>query len=156
MILPVISIRHPWAALIVNGVKNIENRRWRLPEKYRNCTVLVHATANPRFSLSAAHAELTQRGYSVPEDVFRFTTQAGAIVGAVRFSGDLWSYNNPAPSPWADEAKKFTEDYGELHWWMIDKAQALPPIPAQGKQRFWQFDYPCPITWEEVEDGPRS
>lgn len=33
MIFPVITIRQPWAALIVSGHKDIENRDWRLPGK---------------------------------------------------------------------------------------------------------------------------
>ncbi|HDU8694716.1 TPA: ASCH domain-containing protein, partial [Morganella morganii subsp. morganii] len=36
-----ISIRQPWAWLIVNGHKDIENRSWRT--KYRG-QVLVHAS----------------------------------------------------------------------------------------------------------------
>ncbi len=38
--LPVISIRQPWAWLIVNGWKNIENRTW--PTRVRG-PVLIHA-----------------------------------------------------------------------------------------------------------------
>lgn len=37
----VISIRQPWAALIVSGIKDIENRTW--PTRYRG-PVLVHAS----------------------------------------------------------------------------------------------------------------
>jgi hypothetical protein len=37
-----ISIRQPWAWLIVNGFKNIENRDW--PTKYRG-NILIHASA---------------------------------------------------------------------------------------------------------------
>lgn len=37
-----ISIRQPWAWLIVNGFKDIENRSWRT--KYRG-PVLIHASA---------------------------------------------------------------------------------------------------------------
>lgn len=151
MIYPVISIRQPWAALIVNGIKNIENRRWRLPDKYRNTTVLIHSSTKPTFSISEMETEAARRGWGGVYGLSPFSNLTGAIIGAVRFSGDLWSYNNPSPSPWADEAKRFTRDYGELHWWLIDKAQALLPIPAQGKLRFWQFDYPYPITW--VEDA---
>lgn len=151
MIYPVISIRQPWAALIVNGIKNIENRNWRLPAKFRNCTVLVHASAKPRFSIAAVHGELTRRGYAVTGDIYSLTTKTGAIIGALRFSGDLLAYDHIAPSEWADK----DTSHRKLHWWMIDKAQVLPPIPAQGKLRFWQFDYPYPITWVENEHGPR-
>lgn len=39
-----ISIKQPWASLIVEGVKDIENRTWRT--KFRG-RVLVHAGAKP-------------------------------------------------------------------------------------------------------------
>src|SRR5277367_1612250 len=40
----IISIRQPWATLIVRGIKDIENRSW--PTKYRG-PVLVHASLRP-------------------------------------------------------------------------------------------------------------
>ncbi len=39
----IITIRQPWADLIVNGSKNIENRSW--PTSYRG-PVLIHASLN--------------------------------------------------------------------------------------------------------------
>jgi hypothetical protein len=41
--LKIISIRQPWAHLIVSGSKNIENRVW--PTSYRG-PVLIHASLN--------------------------------------------------------------------------------------------------------------
>ena len=38
-----ISIRQPWAWLIVNGYKDIENRSWCPPEKVIDQSVLIHA-----------------------------------------------------------------------------------------------------------------
>jgi hypothetical protein len=37
----IISIRQPWASLIVSGIKDIENRTW--PTRYRG-PVLIHAS----------------------------------------------------------------------------------------------------------------
>lgn len=37
-----ISLREPWAAFMIRGIKTIENRNW--PTKYRG-TVLVHASS---------------------------------------------------------------------------------------------------------------
>jgi hypothetical protein len=44
----IISIRQPWADLIVNGSKNIENRSW--PTSYRG-PVLIHASLNANRAL---------------------------------------------------------------------------------------------------------
>src|SRR5258707_15416018 len=37
----ILSVRQPWAALIVSGIKDVENRTW--PTRYRGL-VLVHAS----------------------------------------------------------------------------------------------------------------
>ena len=141
MIYPVLTVRQPWAALIVNGYKNVENRNWHLPDKYRNTTVLIHASAKPAFIRDEANAELIARGFKGRKSFDGSTTLPGFIIGAVRFSGcEEWpgSCEN-APSPWCDMSSSF--------WWMIDKAIVLPPLAAKGKLNFWQFDYPHEIMW---------
>ena len=42
-----ISIKQPWASLIVEGLKDIENRTWKCPEKYIGQRVLIHSSARP-------------------------------------------------------------------------------------------------------------
>jgi hypothetical protein len=39
------SVRQPWAYLICAGIKPIENRTWKLPEKHKGERVLIHASA---------------------------------------------------------------------------------------------------------------
>ncbi len=39
-----ISIKQPWASLIVHGIKDIENRTWACPKKYIGQRVLIHAS----------------------------------------------------------------------------------------------------------------
>ena len=145
MIYPVITIRQPWAAFVVNGIKDIENRTWRLPDAYRNCTVLVHASAKPKFDGIDFDRELNSRG--ITGVCFKpwadLSQKAGHIIGAVRFKGVLAdTLGDALPSPWADREATF--------WWMIEKATPLPPIPAKGRLNFWKFDYPHKITWPEV------
>jgi hypothetical protein len=51
----VISIKQPWASLIIEpdpnnigfGIKPIENRTWPCPKKYIGQRVLIHASAKP-------------------------------------------------------------------------------------------------------------
>ena len=45
-----ISLRQPWAFLLCSGIKDIENRTWKLPEKYKDKWVLIHASTNIRKS----------------------------------------------------------------------------------------------------------
>jgi hypothetical protein len=42
-----ITIKQPWASLIVHGIKDIENRTWACPEKYIGHRVLIHASGKP-------------------------------------------------------------------------------------------------------------
>ena len=39
-----ISIKQPWVNLIAHGIKNIENRNWKCPQKYIGQRVLIHAS----------------------------------------------------------------------------------------------------------------
>lgn len=142
MIFPVITIRQPWAALIVSGIKDVENRNWRLPDKYHNCTVLIHSSAKPAFDPSAAQREMVERGW--PMEIEHPTTLCGCIIGAIVFDGCRRSdgYYGPTPRPlWADQDSKF--------WWMIGKALPLSPVPAIGKLSFWQFEYPHRVSWPQ-------
>lgn len=41
-----ISIRQPWASLIAHGIKDIENRTWKCPQKYIGQRVLIHSLKN--------------------------------------------------------------------------------------------------------------
>ena len=138
MVYPVISLRQPWAGLVVNGIKDAENRDWRLPDKYHNCTVLVHASAKPMFSVREAIHEIAIRELPAQESFSINTTLSGFIIGAVRFKGCVPANLNPA-SPWCDAGSDF--------WWMIENATPLPPVPARGKLRFWKFDYPGRVEW---------
>ena len=136
MIFPAITIRQPWAALIVSGHKDIENRDWRLPDKFRNCTVLIHSSAKLAFDPHTAQLEMVARGW--PMEILHPTTLCGCIIGAVQFTGCLASSADNAPSAWADQGSKF--------WWMIGKVLPLPTTPAIGKLKFWQFDYPHRVS----------
>lgn len=144
MIYPVITIQQPWATPIVNGIKDVENRNWRLPDKYCNCTILVHASAKPEFDQHNAQVEMVERGlWPKPYEFHPDSMLTGSIIGAVWFSGDLWAFNAEIPSLWADD----NHNDGKLHCWTIAQAQIIAPIPAKGKIRFWEFDYPHKIVW---------
>lgn len=77
-----LSVRQPWAWLIVNGHKDIENRNWR--SDYRG-PLLIHASkgmtqAEYREGANFAH----RRGVLVP--LFH-SLERGGIVGQVTMTG---------------------------------------------------------------------
>jgi ASCH domain len=102
----VITVRQPWAWLIVNGYKDIENRSWAT--RYRG-PLLIQASANlpPKRDLEEARRFARMRGVNLPDE---FVT--GGIVGMVRldkcvnksrsrwFEGPIgWVLSNPSKLP---------------------------------------------------------
>lgn len=71
----VIVIRQPWAWLIVNGYKDIENRTWAT--RYRG-TLLIQASANlpSRGKWDEIEKWVRRRGVQLPD-----TFETGGIVG---------------------------------------------------------------------------
>ncbi|MEQ9887649.1 ASCH domain-containing protein [Pectobacterium zantedeschiae] len=128
-----LSIRQPWAWLIANGYKDIENRSWNT--KYRG-TVLIHASNG-----------LTRREYEevcrtvidviIPVDIPDFEEVArGGIVGIVTITGCVES----SSSPWFFGPKGFT----------LSDARPLPFMPMKGKLSF--FETGIDISQETYRD----
>lgn len=116
-----LSIRQPWAWLVVNGYKDIENRTWVTRFRGR---VYVHAgqLAMPPGSFPAQEEYIRQAGIGIPDDLPR-----GAIVGEVALV-DCVSF---AASPW------FCGPYG---WIVADPRRYEIPIPCRGRLGFFRVD----------------
>jgi hypothetical protein len=112
-----LSIRQPWAWLVVNGWKNIENRTWRT--RYRG-DLLIHAAVAVtradyeacRIFVDGIHADLAMPAY---EDLPR-----GGIVGEVTVLDCVRGHT----SPW------FTGPVG----WVLADALECRLIPWHGRQ----------------------
>ncbi|MBK3470501.1 ASCH domain-containing protein [Pseudomonas carnis] len=114
-----LSIRQPWAWLIVHGGKDVENRSWHT--KFRG-RFLVHAAKGLTGSeLVRALKFCEERGLPMPDvcDLNR-----GGIIGSVELVDSL--------------------DTSESPWYMGDKAFALrapiplPFIPLKGRLNFFE------------------
>lgn len=103
----VLSIKQPWASLVVMGVKPIENRTWRT--SYRG-PLLIHAGSRAD-DYAAAEAILGRR---LSRDLPR-----GGIIGCVELV-DIVEHD---PSPW------FFGPYG----WVVRRLQVGPFIATPGK-----------------------
>lgn len=79
--LPAISIRQPWAWLIVNGYKDIENRTWRTKVRGQ---VLIHAGQSKADTTTEALAYIKRR-YRIADLPDKFET--GGIVGIADITG---------------------------------------------------------------------
>lgn len=116
-----LSIKQPWAWLIVSGLKDIENRSWLT--SYRG-PLLIHAGKRPdnNLQLILNWAESTSPGIEIP------TLDYGGIVGTV----DLVDCVTRSKSIW------FDGPYG----WVLENPKPLPFAPVRGRLGLFEVDYP--------------
>lgn len=115
-----LSIRQPWAWLIVNGYKDVENRSWRT--QYRG-EFLVHAAKGMTRPEYAAASQLAlSQGITLPafEDLER-----GGVVGIATLTACV----SVSPSPW------FFGKYG----FVLTGASPLPFKPCPGRLGFFEL-----------------
>uniref|UniRef100_I2Q2Q5 ASCH domain-containing protein n=1 Tax=Desulfovibrio sp. U5L TaxID=596152 RepID=I2Q2Q5_9BACT len=138
-----ISVQQPWAWLIVNGFKDVENRTWRLPDKHRG-PVLIHASLKPRFSLAAAREllETFHARYGLAGGL-RFPRE-GREVGGVVGVATLTGCTSDHVSPWCAG--------GQWHW-RIEAARPLPFMPCRGQLGFFRVDYVAPASRGSLVEG---
>ena len=131
MIYPVISIRQPWAALILLGLKDVENRNWPLPDAYVNVPILLHSS-KANFDPQSINLEAHRRRMCILPCDARHVARTGCILGFIVFSGCERNSGTPF-SRWCDK--------DALYWWKIKTITRLPqPTPAPGHLRFWMYD----------------
>jgi hypothetical protein len=116
----VLVVRQPWAWLIVNGFKDIENRSRRT--HYRG-GLLIQASANlpPKREFEEIRAFVRARRVRLPAE---FDT--GGIVGMVRLEDCVT----------ASRSKWFEGEFG----WVLSHPRKLPFTPLKG--RLGLFDPP--------------
>lgn len=119
-----ISIRQPWAWLIVNGYKDIENRTW--DTKYRGY-VLIHASKGlTRKEYDEACAMVVDRLIRVDIPDFE-DLERGGIVGYACITGTT----RESSSPWF---------FGPVGFNLIG-AKTLPFQPMKGRLSFFETGY---------------
>ena len=86
----IISVRQPWASLIANGAKDIENRTW--PTRYRG-PVLIHASQRAD---NVTSDEIERRFGVRPPSVLPLGGVVGIteIVHCVKSHPSKWSANS--------------------------------------------------------------
>ena len=122
-----ISIRQPWAWLIVEGLKDIENRTW--PTRFKG-RVLIHAGKTmTRDEYESCVIFVSGIGHLLTKADFFFPTfemlqaELGGIVGECEITGCV----TESQSPW------FVGDYG----FTMKNAKRLPFRPLKGALGFF-------------------
>jgi len=143
----VLSVKQPWAYLICSGIKDIENRTWKCPQKYIGQRVLIHAggtaAKEPYMLFNDDQAE--QIGDRIMDVVASYRTRS-AIIGSVEIVGCEINH----PSIWAEQStgvligNKFYHKDGDvpIYNWVLANPVLFdkPIIGVRGKLRFWDYE----------------
>jgi hypothetical protein len=112
-----ITIRQPWAQLIIDGHKEIENRSW--PTKHRGALV-IHA------GLGRDREALARFGHLLPDPL-----PAGVALGTV----DLVDCQLDGYTDASEHAEP-----GFFHWLLTDPEPFPEPIPIRGRLGLWPME----------------
>jgi ASCH domain-containing protein len=105
-----ITIRQPWAELIVRGDKDVENRSWRTNHRG---PLLIHAGGSVNRGSFAKHG--------VPEDAER-----SAIIGIV----EVVDCTQERTSSWHEE--------GSWGWYLKRARRFRKPVPMKGRRGLFE------------------
>lgn len=139
--LPVLSIRQPWASLIILGFKDVENRCWR--DQYRDVQIatvrkagrfLIHAAkgcteAEWREGMLFAMERCYAAYHALTRDYSHLTIPRGGVIGVARF--DSWVEHHY--SPW------FVGP-GAI---VMSDVRPLPFYPCRGMLGFFRLPAPA-------------
>lgn len=129
----ILSIRQPWAWLIVHGYKDVENRTWRT--KYRG-ELYIHAGKSWGIEggiYGGLAIEQLLRRYDIPlpqnysDYRYWLTLPRGGIVGKVTLTDCVFD----STSQWAM--------FGQWHW-IFTYPQRVPFFPCKGKLGIWEYE----------------
>ena len=139
------SVRQPWAFLLCSGVKDIENRSWKLPEKYKGETILIHTSARPNISILESSTIFSEeqwnflKGFDMMLPFFQDKLITSAIIGSVRFTDCVINH----PSIWAEKT--------------IIEQMECPECGCIESEYFGDGEHKCDRckhTWWENENKP--
>lgn len=136
-----ISIKQPWAYLICAGIKDVENRTWDLPEKYKCERVFIHASGKPDEEPYMLFSDEQSAAIdSAIMDVCGTYSQNSQIIGYVRFIDCVINH----PSIWAEKSEIGQDEQANdwikpIYNWVIADPVLLdkPILNVKGKLRFW-------------------
>jgi len=120
----VLSLKQPWAELLVSGKKTIELRKWNT--KFRG-EFYIHASMNTSIE------KCKELGLD-PEKL-----ETGSIIGKATLVG-IKEYTSRQELI-IDKDKHFAADY-ELpcHGFILENAQRIAPIKHKGMLNFWKAE----------------
>lgn len=140
--LPTLSVKQPWAHLICAGIKDIENRVWKCPQKYIGKRVFIHASGKPVKYDNWYDSPLSnEQILSIPDkmECKNFTTSA--IIGSVVIAGYVINHEGI----WEEKTEVLQDESGlpyydnTIYNWVLANPVLFdePITDIKGKLKFW-------------------
>ena len=117
------TIKQPWAWLIAQGIKDIENRSWMT--NYRGQIAIHVGKSNDVLNDTEIMGWIKAQGVSLPLQK-EMRSQQGNIIALV----ELVDIITDSSSVWAID--------GQMHW-QLENARQIDPIFVKGKLGLWNY-----------------
>jgi hypothetical protein len=132
----VLSVKNPWAYLIIHHGKDVENRRQQT--KYRG-RILIHASKGSDMYAYERHwggDKAMQKIFDgLLENIYEAEKTNGHIIGSV----ELYDCVKGSQSVWAEN---LPEPYSQYHWLLRDPHPFDVPLPAREMLGLWTYQSP--------------
>ncbi len=117
-----LSIRQPWASLIVHGIKPVENREWKRLPTWEPSWLAIHSSQKPEGRAD----QFLANEHDIEDCV------CGAIIGAGRCTAIVRRKDVP-------KTIRKNEFYNPdaTVWLLFDDAIKIEPVFAKGRLGFW-------------------
>jgi hypothetical protein len=136
-----ISIRQPWATLIVHAGKTIENRSW--PTKFRG-PVLIHASKGMTQDEWLSAIQFAHYTCGVPREILKAHCEQhaldklrGGIVGYAEVTDCMCTERHASLKP-EHRSPWFMGEYG----FQLANVHPLPFLPMVGRLGFFEVEVP--------------
>lgn len=162
-----VTIKQPWASLIIEGIKDIENRTWRT--KFRG-KILIHASAPKKFNVELTDPQAIQGMPFLIQSGIDGNIPFGSIIGYVEVidcvinHSSIWAESTPdCVNGGCSKCTNFTGEcpesgipFNELakpiyNWVLANPVKFDTPIPTKGKLSLWDFSI-CESCFKPVDD----
>lgn len=124
----VLSIKEPWASLIMNGTKKIETRSWKT--KYRG-EIYIHA--------SLSKAKITKS--EVYELIKDMNFKCGYIICKCNLVDCIYMTDEYVNDMKINHYEEYICGHYEVgrYAWIVEDVKVIEPIKAKGKLGLWNY-----------------
>lgn len=124
----VLSIKEPWASLIMNGTKKIETRSWKT--KYRG-EIYIHA--------SLSKAKITKP--EVYELIKDMNFKCGYIICKCNLVDCIYMTDEYVNDMKTNHFEEYICGHYEVgrYAWIVEDVKVIEPIEAKGKLGLWNY-----------------